>query len=124
MEIGVVTLFPELVKTVTEHGVVAKACSRGTATLHCWNPRDYAKDRHRTVDDRPYGGGPGMLMQVGPLQSAIGAARDGLAGRPKVVYLSPQRKTLVQQDLRAGQSKEVWYWCVAGTKVLMSVYWS
>jgi len=75
MRIDVITLFPELVEQVTACGVVGRAAEQGLVELHCWNPRDYTRDKHRTVDDRPYGGGPGMLMKVQPLQDAITAVR-------------------------------------------------
>ena len=73
MRIDVITLFPELVQQVVSCGVVGRAAEQGLLELHCWNPREYTVDRHRTVDDRPYGGGPGMLMKVQPLQDTIAA---------------------------------------------------
>ncbi len=98
MRIDVITLFPELVEQVTGCGVVGRAAEQGLLELHCWNPRDYTRDKHRTVDDRPYGGGPGMLMKVQPLQDAITAVRaDNSAAR--LVYLSPQGKPLRQEKL-------------------------
>ena len=75
MEIAVVTLFPDMFKALTDYGVTGRAVQRGVVRLSCWNPRDYTEDRHRTVDDRPYGGGPGMVMRVEPLSAAIIAAR-------------------------------------------------
>jgi len=98
MRIEVVTLFPELVETVATYGVTGRARERGLWTLGTVNPRDFAVDRHRTVDDRPYGGGPGMVMLAEPLEKAIAAARGRLecagVGRPKVIYLSPQGEPL------------------------------
>jgi len=80
-------------------GVVGRALARDVLHLACWNPRDYTQDRHRRVDDRPYGGGPGMVMQVEPLRGAIRAARAaGLPGR-RVVYVSPQGRRLDQAAL-------------------------
>ncbi len=76
MRIDVITLFPELVEQVTGCGVVGRAAAQGLLELHCWNPRDYTRDAHRTVDDRAYGGGPGMFMKVEPLQDAITAVRE------------------------------------------------
>lgn len=95
MRIEVVTLFPELVDSVARHGMPRRAVAGGQLQLRCWNPRDYAHDVHRTVDDRPYGGGPGMLMKVEPLREAILAAR---AASPDaaVVYMSPQGRVLDQ----------------------------
>lgn len=89
MRIDVITLFPELVEQVISCGVVGKAAGKELLQLNCWNPRQYTLDRHRTVDDRPYGGGPGMLMKVQPLQDAILAVRQqNSTGR--LIYLSPQ----------------------------------
>jgi tRNA (guanine37-N1)-methyltransferase len=98
MRIDVITLFPELVEQVTACGVVGRAAEQGLVELHCWNPRDYTRDKHRTVDDRPYGGGPGMLMKVQPLQDAITAVR-AQCGAARLVYLSPQGALLTQQKL-------------------------
>ncbi len=98
MRIDVITLFPELVEQVIEYGVVGRAAEQDLLELHCWNPRDYTRDRHRTVDDRPYGGGPGMLMKVQPLQDAIAAVRQHSA-EARLVYLSPQGQLLNQQKL-------------------------
>jgi tRNA (guanine37-N1)-methyltransferase len=96
MRVDVVTLFPDFVRQVTEWGVTGRAVARGLLTLQCWNPRDYAADRHRTVDDRPYGGGPGMVMKVEPLQAALQAARDAGGPASRVIYLSPQGEKLTQ----------------------------
>jgi tRNA (guanine37-N1)-methyltransferase len=95
MRFDVVTLFPELMRSVSEQGVMGRALTRGVAGLHLWNPRDYTRDVHRTVDDRPYGGGPGMVMKVEPLRDAIRAARAEAPGS-SVVYLSPQGRVLDQ----------------------------
>ena len=98
MRIDVITLFPQLVEQVIASGVVGRAAEQGLLELHCWNPRDYTQDRHRTVDDRPYGGGPGMLMKVQPLQDAINAVRAQNRDA-RLVYLSPQGQMLRQQKL-------------------------
>lgn len=87
MRIGVVTLFPEPMAAMAGFGVVGRAMDRGLAGLECINPRDFAQDAHRTVDDRPYGGGPGMVMMVPPLRDAIRAAKARSGG--PVIYLSP-----------------------------------
>ncbi|MFP5507513.1 MAG: tRNA (guanosine(37)-N1)-methyltransferase TrmD [Gammaproteobacteria bacterium] len=99
MRIDVVTLFPELVRQVAEYGVTGRAVQRGLLSLHTWNPRDYTHDRHRTVDDRPYGGGPGMVMRYEPLRDAIRAVRAE-APAVRVVYLSPQGRPLTQAAVR------------------------
>ena len=101
MRIDVVTLFPEMVQTVAECGVTGKAVKSGILELVYWNPRNYTHDKHRTVDDKPYGGGPGMLMKVEPLHEAIKAARrtaeEDTGKSSKVIYLSPQGRKLDQQ---------------------------
>ncbi|WP_346776890.1 tRNA (guanosine(37)-N1)-methyltransferase TrmD [Thalassotalea sp. G2M2-11] len=102
--IGVISLFPEMFDAITEYGVTGRAIRNGLIEFHKWNPRDFTHDRHRTVDDRPYGGGPGMLMMVQPLRDAIQAARQAadkdasLTGgsKAKVIYLSPQGRKLDQ----------------------------
>lgn len=98
MRIDVITLFPELVKQVIECGVVGRAAEKGLLQLECWNPREYTLDRHRTVDDRPYGGGPGMLMKVLPLQDTIHAVREQ-SPDARLIYLSPQGKPVRQVAL-------------------------
>lgn len=95
MRIDVVTVFPEFVRGVVEWGVVARAAQAGRLELVTWNPRDYATDRHRSVDDRPYGGGPGMVMRFEPLAGALRQAREAAAPAP-VTYLSPQGRCLDQ----------------------------
>jgi tRNA (guanine37-N1)-methyltransferase len=88
----VVTLFPEMFAAVTHSGISGRALETGLWSLGLWNPRDFTKDNYRTVDDRPYGGGPGMLMLAEPLEKALDAAKE--AGGGKVIYLSPQGRKL------------------------------
>ncbi|MBU25285.1 MAG: tRNA (guanosine(37)-N1)-methyltransferase TrmD [Gammaproteobacteria bacterium] len=95
MKWGVVTLFPTMVADAMIHGVIGKAMQRGLIELTTFNPRAYATDRHQTVDDRPYGGGPGMLMKVETLRASIAEAKKELPGAT-VVYLSPQGEPLTQ----------------------------
>ena len=90
MQIAVVSLFPEMVGQVAEFGVVGRAKERNLLSLHCHNPRDFATDVHRTVDDRPYGGGPGMVLKYEPTAKAIHAAKEALPAGCPVVCLSPQ----------------------------------
>ncbi|ABL99098.1 tRNA (guanosine(37)-N1)-methyltransferase TrmD [Shewanella amazonensis] len=97
MWLGVITLFPEMFRAITDFGVTGRAIKNGLLELHTWNPRDFTHDRHRTVDDRPYGGGPGMLMMVQPLKDAIQAARTAAGDGAKVIYLSPQGRKLTQR---------------------------
>ncbi len=101
MRIELVTLFPEMFDAIMDYGVTGRAVDRGLLKLGFNNPRDYATDRHRTVDDRPYGGGPGMLMKVEPLREAIQVARSRLSGEAKVIYLSPQGRVLDQGGVKA-----------------------
>jgi tRNA (guanine37-N1)-methyltransferase len=95
MRIDVVTLFPDMIRDVIGYGIVRRAVDASLLAIETWNPCDYSADRHRTVDDRPYGGGPGMVMQVEPLRQAIGAARSAQPGAP-VAYLTPQGQSLDQ----------------------------
>ena len=103
MLIGIVTLFPEMFAAVTDYGITGRATREGIVSVECWNPRDFTTDKHRTVDDRPFGGGPGMLMKTEPLQAAIQAAKEGLGAeqeeKPLVIYLSPQGRKLDQQGV-------------------------
>jgi len=90
MRMALVSLFPEMFAAVSEHGVTGRAVRQGLVSLDTVNPRDYATDVHRTVDDRPYGGGPGMLMKTETLQRALGVARERAGEGSRVIYLSPQ----------------------------------
>ena len=104
MHIGVVTLFPEMFDAISQYGVSSRAIETALVSLEFWNPRDFATDKHRTVDDKPFGGGPGMLMRTEPLVESIRQARASLVekraaqaskdreglGKPLTVYLSPQ----------------------------------
>lgn len=107
MWIGIISLFPEMFKAITEFGVTGRAVKQQRLQVEYWNPRDFTLDKHRTVDDRPYGGGPGMLMMVQPLRDAIHAAklRANLIGENsepvKVIYLSPQGRKLDQAGVTA-----------------------
>ena len=98
MQFDVVTLFPEMFAALTQSGITRRAFEQQKCSLTLWNPRDFTCDNHRTVDDRPYGGGPGMVMLAKPLEAAIGAAKARQVGAelapPRVVYLSPQGKRL------------------------------
>ncbi|VEA71953.1 tRNA (guanine-N(1)-)-methyltransferase [Serratia rubidaea] len=96
MFIGIVSLFPEMFRAITDYGVTGRAVKNGLLSVQCWSPRDFTYDRHRTVDDRPYGGGPGMLMMVQPLREAIAAAKTAAGEGAKVIYLSPQGRKLDQ----------------------------
>lgn len=101
MQFDVVTLFPEMFAALTQSGVTRRAFEQGKCGLSLWNPRDFTTDNHRTVDDRPYGGGPGMVMMARPLEATITAAKQrqtalGLAA-PRVVFMSPQGRPLTHE---------------------------
>jgi tRNA (guanine37-N1)-methyltransferase len=101
MKWGVITVFPTMVADALAHGVIGRAMQRGLVNIITFNPRVHATDLHQTVDDRPYGGGPGMLMKVETLRASIAEARQTLP-EASVIYLSPQGEPLTQsvvQDL-------------------------
>ena len=98
--LGVISLFPEMFDAITQQGVISRAIKNGTIEFNAWNPRDFTHDKHRTVDDRPYGGGPGMLMMVQPLTDAIREAKQAAGEGAKVIYLSPQGRKLDQQGVK------------------------
>jgi tRNA (guanine37-N1)-methyltransferase len=97
MQLHIVTLFPGMFQALN-YGIVGRALENQLVKLQYWNPRDFTTDIHHTVDDRPFGGGPGMVMKVAPLKSAIRAAKHGIPQAP-VVYLSPQGKPLTQAHI-------------------------
>jgi tRNA (guanine37-N1)-methyltransferase len=101
MQFDVITLFPEMFIALTQSGITRRAFEQKKCELALWNPRDFTTDKHRTVDDRPYGGGPGMVMLAKPLQAAILAAKERQAqlstASSQVIYLSPQGKPLTHQ---------------------------
>jgi len=106
MWVGVVSIFPEMFRTLTSEGVVARAIATGALNLVVENPRDYAEDRHNTVDDRSYGGGPGMVMKVGPLVRAIDALKQRARGPVRTVFLSPQGERLQQHRVESLSREE------------------
>ena len=99
MWFGVVTLFPEMMNAFAEQGVIGRAAKQGKLSITTWNPRDFTHDNYQTVDDRPYGGGPGMLMKIQPLRDAIHAAKAEAGEGTKVIYMSPQGRRLDQQGV-------------------------
>ncbi len=103
MQFDVVSLFPEMFAALTQSGVTRRAFEQQRWGLSTWNPRDFTTDKHRTVDDRPYGGGPGMVMLAKPLEAAIGAAKQRQAGlglpAPRVVFMSPQGRQLTHEKV-------------------------
>lgn len=112
MWIGIVSLFPEMFSAISQYGITGRAIHNGLMKLHFWNPRDFTLDKHRTVDDRPYGGGPGMLMMYAPLKAAVDEARqtalmqsknngigENAIKKTRVIYLSPQGRKLDQRGV-------------------------
>lgn len=99
LKIRCITLFPQMFEAISEYGITSRAIRQSLAELELIDPRDFTTDKHRTVDDRPYGGGPGMLMKVEPLAKAIDSAKASFGGsvKPHVVYMSPQGEPLTQQ---------------------------
>ncbi len=106
MRIDVVSLFPEFVSQVAGHGVVGRAQERGLLTIHGWNPRDHAEGNYRRVDDRPFGGGPGMVMLIDPLQAVLKAAREADPRPAHTIYMSPQGAPLTQAKARELAGRE------------------
>jgi tRNA (guanine37-N1)-methyltransferase len=106
MKIALITLFPEMFAALTDYGVSGRAVKEGLVEVASFNPRDYTEDRHQTVDARPYGGGPGMVMLIEPLRRALTAAREWTGQGSLVVYLSPQGKVLNQRDINSFATKQ------------------
>ena len=109
MQFDIVTLFPEMFTAITQSGITRRAFEQGRCSVSFWNPRDFTSDKHRTVDDRPYGGGPGMVMLAKPLEAALTAAKNrqqdlGLPV-PRVVYLSPQGAPLTHHRVMQMQQQ-------------------
>jgi len=96
LRVEVISLFPEMFAAITQYGITSRAVTQGLLELNCWNPRSFTEDRHQTVDDRPFGGGPGMVMKIKPLEDALAAAKHAIGGPAKVIYLSPQGRQLKQ----------------------------
>src|SRR3546814_20598115 len=101
MRIDIISLFPEFVAQVAGHGVVGRAQERGLLSLLGWNPRDHAEGNYRRVDDRPFGGGPGMVMMIDPPRACPTTARAAGQAPARVVYLRPPGRTITQARVRA-----------------------
>lgn len=110
MWIGLVSLFPDMFRALTDSGITGRAVKNGLVNLEFWNPRDFTEDAYHRVDDRPYGGGPGMVMLIEPLRRSVAAAKAAAQAQglqPQVIYLSPQGRVLTQagvRELAAGQA--------------------
>ncbi|MEO8102836.1 MAG: tRNA (guanosine(37)-N1)-methyltransferase TrmD, partial [Betaproteobacteria bacterium] len=102
---SVITLFPEMFDAIADFGVTRRGLDEKAWALTCWNPREFAVNVYKTIDDRPYGGGPGMVMMAEPLNAAIDAARQGQVvqgvAKPKVIYVTPQAKPIADAGIRA-----------------------
>lgn len=105
MKIGLITLFPEMFDALLKHGVSSRAVKNGLIEVKCFNPRAYAAGYHNTVDDRPYGGGPGMVLMAEPLRKSIKEARNWIGAKTKVIYLSPQGQVLAQKGVQSLSSE-------------------
>lgn len=99
MRFDIITLFPEIF-AILKAGIVGRAIDQKIIEIHCWNPRDFTNDPNKRIDDRPYGGGPGMVMEYQPLHNAILAAKNACKTQATVIYLSPQGKPLTQKKVR------------------------
>ena len=106
MRVAVVTIFPEMFDALTEYGVTRRAFERNIIEIKYFNPRDFTDDIHNSIDDRPYGGGPGMVMSPEPLKNAIVEAKQWINGKVKVIYLSPQGKLMNQSRIKALSEEE------------------
>jgi len=102
---GVVSLFPDMFSAL-HYGITGRAIKDGLLNVTCWNPRDFTQNKHRNVDDRPYGGGPGMIMMAQPLQDAIQAAKTAAPKKPTVIHLTPQGKHFTQEAATKLYEKE------------------
>lgn len=100
LQVEVISIFPEMFAAISEYGITSRAVKQGLLQLTCRNPRSYTEDRHQTVDDRPFGGGPGMVMKIEPLERALADARLAAGAQAKVIYLSPQGRRLTQSAVR------------------------
>ncbi len=100
IKFAIISIFPEMFSALTEQGVIARAIKSQLVQLQCFNPRDFTQDKHRCVDDRPFGGGPGMVMLAEPLAQAIEAAKTALGQQTPVYYLSPQGAVISQPQLK------------------------
>ena len=106
MKVALVTLFPEMFAALTDYGISGRAIKQGLLDVALFNPRSHTSDRHQTVDHRPYGGGPGMVMMVEPLRQSIAEAREWIGGPATVVYLSPQGRVLDQGGVETLGTRE------------------
>jgi tRNA (guanine37-N1)-methyltransferase len=100
LHLSVISIMPEMFSCL-HYGITGRAIEQGLVTVDYWNPRDWSSNAHRQIDDRPYGGGPGMVMMYEPLHTAIVHAQSKMPNSSKVVYLSPQGKAVQQADLNA-----------------------
>jgi tRNA (guanine37-N1)-methyltransferase len=119
LRIDIVTIFPQMVELIAAYGVTGRAVKNGLLSVNTWNPREYAEDAYRSVDDKPYGGGPGMVMCAQPLRRCLRAVRDGMEERTKIIYLSPQGRRLEAPCVR-WRHLGLWLWSRAVMRVSMN----
>lgn len=105
MKLGLITVFPEMFAAICDYGITGRSFKQGLVSLQSWNPRSFTTDRHQTIDGRPYGGGPGMVMMAGPLSATLQEAKKALP-KAKVIYLSPQGRQLTQQCVASLAARE------------------
>jgi len=106
LRIELISLFPDIFSAISEYGITSRAVKQGLLQLTCWSPRDHTTDRHHTVDDRPFGGGPGMVMKIKPLEDALFQAKAVAGNKVRVIYLSPQGRQLTQSGVRELANEE------------------
>ena len=106
LRIELISLFPDIFSAISEYGITSRAVKQGLLQLTCWSPRDHTTDRHHTVDDRPFGGGPGMVMKIKPLEDALFQAKAVAGNKARVIYLSPQGRQLTQSGVRELANEE------------------
>lgn len=111
---GIISLFPAMFSTIATYGMTRRALEQGLLRLDYWDPRAFSTDAYQSVDDRPYGGGPGMVMGVEPLRSAIQAARQASDGKARVIYMSPQGRLFTHRQARHYATQDAQYIFVAG----------
>ncbi|WP_041063609.1 tRNA (guanosine(37)-N1)-methyltransferase TrmD [Candidatus Tachikawaea gelatinosa] len=99
MWVGIISIFPDMFQSITKYGITSRAIKNGFLNIQFWNPRFYTKNLHHTIDDRPYGGGPGMVMMFDPLKKSIISAKKVIGKNSKVIYLSPQGTRLTQKNV-------------------------
>lgn len=123
MNFYVLTLFPEMVQNCLGTSIIGKAADKGLLTIEAVNIRDYTKDRHLKVDDYPYGGGAGMVMQAQPIYDAWCALADRIGYRPRTIYLTPRDRHLRSLWQKRWHRKKIWFFSADIMKAWMNEFW-